>query len=229
VFTNPGIVAGYSKSPETLHELMLLRLGEDRYLTSLIMDHLPRHRCLFVPWLSVSTDVPQTFRVLLSQRRRWQLSAVHNLWDNILLGRKVPFLIWILLVSGIISWWIAPALSVGFVLQIVPAALSGRYWMYGVMWGALFFFATLYLIVFGVKHKQYDVIPLIPVYVFGMLMFNIVFPVYAAWNCDQTGWGKTRMVDKEPPTERTRLVPLASSSWSINALSDAEGESGPLL
>jgi chitin synthase len=151
---------------------------------------------MFIPWLFVSTDVPETFRVLLSQRRRWLLSAVHNLWDNIGLGRKVPFLIWILLIAGILSWWMTPALTLGFLLQVIPAVVSKSYWMYGVIWAAVIFVVVLQLVVFGLKHKHHNVTLLAPVYIVGMLVFNVVFTIYAAWNCDQTGWGKTRKVDE---------------------------------
>ena len=49
----------------------LLLLGEDRYLTTLMLRTFPNRKMMFVPQAVCKTVVPDTFKVLLSQRRRW--------------------------------------------------------------------------------------------------------------------------------------------------------------
>ncbi|CAE6439835.1 unnamed protein product, partial [Rhizoctonia solani] len=75
---NEGIV-------DTLHKKNLLHLGEDRYLTTLIMKHFPTFKMKFTPDAIAHTIAPDRWSVLLSQRRRWINSTVHNLCELVVL------------------------------------------------------------------------------------------------------------------------------------------------
>lgn len=82
IVANPDIVDAYSENvTDTLHKRNLLLLGEDRYLTTLMLKTFPRRKLIFVPQAICKTLVPDEFRVLLSQRRRWINSTVHNLFE----------------------------------------------------------------------------------------------------------------------------------------------------
>ncbi|KAJ3309411.1 Chitin synthase, class 3, partial [Gonapodya sp. JEL0774] len=85
ILANPDIVEQYSENVvETLHEKNLLLLGEDRYLSTLMLKTFPKRKMLFVPQAKCKTLVPDEFKVLLSQRRRWINSTVHNLLELVL-------------------------------------------------------------------------------------------------------------------------------------------------
>ncbi|KAI8848467.1 chitin synthase-domain-containing protein [Chytridium lagenaria] len=74
ILANPDIVDEYSENiVDTLHKKNLLLLGEDRFLTTLMRGPICR------------TVVPDTFKMLLSQRRRWINSTIHNLLELVLL------------------------------------------------------------------------------------------------------------------------------------------------
>ena len=64
---------------KTLHEKNLYKLGEDRMLTTLLLKEFPRMNLKYVPEAHCYTIVPDTFSVLLSQRRRWVNSTFHNM------------------------------------------------------------------------------------------------------------------------------------------------------
>lgn len=64
---------------ETLHEKNLYKLGEDRMLTTLLLQKWSRMNLKYVPEAHCYTIVPDTFSVLLSQRRRWINSTFHNM------------------------------------------------------------------------------------------------------------------------------------------------------
>ena len=82
VLVNPDIVEEYSEnSVQTLHEKNLLLLGEDRFLTTLMLRQFPKRRLVFIPKAICHTVVPEKFSVLLSQRRRWINSTIHNLFE----------------------------------------------------------------------------------------------------------------------------------------------------
>ena len=85
ILANPDIVEHYSENVvETLHEKNLLLLGEDRFLSTLMLRTFPKRKQIFVPQAVCKTTVPDKFRILLSQRRRWINSTIHNLFELVL-------------------------------------------------------------------------------------------------------------------------------------------------
>jgi chitin synthase len=85
ILANPDVVEHYSENVvDTLHKKNLLLLGEDRYLSTLMLRTFPKRKQVFVPQAVCKTTVPETFAVLLSQRRRWINSTVHNLMELVL-------------------------------------------------------------------------------------------------------------------------------------------------
>ena len=86
------IIDEYSEpSVDTLHKKNLLALGEDRFLTTLLMKHFPTFKTKFTQDARAHTVAPESWRVLLSQRRRWINSTVHNLCELILLPELFGF------------------------------------------------------------------------------------------------------------------------------------------
>ena len=85
IICNPEITDTYSQhTVDTLHKKNLFLLGEDRFLTTLMLRTFPRRKLIFVPRAFCKTTVPAQFSVLLSQRRRWINSTIHNLMELVL-------------------------------------------------------------------------------------------------------------------------------------------------
>ena len=76
---------------DTLHKKNLLSLGEDRYLTTLMMKHFPHNKMTFTPDAKCRTVAPDQWSILLSQRRRWINSTVHNLAELLFLPQLCGF------------------------------------------------------------------------------------------------------------------------------------------
>ncbi len=76
---------------DTLHMKNLLHLGEDRYLTTLLLKHFSNFKTQFVRDAHAYTVAPDDWKVLLSQRRRWINSTVHNLGELMFLDRLCGF------------------------------------------------------------------------------------------------------------------------------------------
>lgn len=82
ILANPDIIREFNiTTVNTLHAKNLLLLGEDRFLSTLMLRTFPRRQMIFVPQAKCRTIVPDSFHVLLSQRRRWINSTVHNLME----------------------------------------------------------------------------------------------------------------------------------------------------
>ena len=76
---------------DTLHKKNLLHLGEDRYLTTLILKHFPTFKTKFAPDARAMTAAPEKWSILLSQRRRWINSTIHNLFELVTLKNLCGF------------------------------------------------------------------------------------------------------------------------------------------
>lgn len=86
VLASPKLIKGYSENNvNTLHLKNLLHLGEDRYLTTLLLKTFPYMKTKFTEHAKANTVVPDNWGVLISQRRRWINSTVHNLAELLML------------------------------------------------------------------------------------------------------------------------------------------------
>lgn len=92
LFVSKQVIDDYSENRvDTLHMKNLLHLGEDRYLTTLLLKHFPNYKTQFVRDAHAYTVAPDEWSVLLSQRRRWINSTVHNLAELVFLDRLCGF------------------------------------------------------------------------------------------------------------------------------------------
>ena len=130
ILANPDIVEHYSENVvDTLHKKNLLLLGEDRYLSTLMLKTFPKRKQVFVPQAVCKTTVPDEFKVLLSQRRRWINSTVHNLMELVLVRDlcgtfcfSMQFVVFIELVGTLVL----PA-AIAFTIYLSESSLSPLY------------------------------------------------------------------------------------------------------
>jgi chitin synthase len=193
----PEIVKEYSQSEvTTLHQKNLLLLGEDRFLTTCLIRTFPNRKMMFLPQAKCRTVVPDTFSVLLSQRRRWINSTIHNLMELVLVRNlcgtfcfSMQFVVFMDLLGTVV---LPVAIALTYLLiatvalsppktfpEAIPIVLLG---------GVLGLPAVLILITTGKV-----------VYIFWMFIYlaalpiwNFVLPLYAFWHFDDFSWGETR-------------------------------------
>nr|CAA70736.1 chsE [Aspergillus fumigatus] len=84
LFVSKEVVDAYAEiRVDTLHMKNLLHLGEDRYLTTLLLKHHSKYKTKYISSAKAWTIAPESWTVFLSQRRRWINSTVHNLIELI--------------------------------------------------------------------------------------------------------------------------------------------------
>lgn len=195
----PGdpVLYEYSRNDiETLHEKNLYHLGEDRMLTTLLLKHFPDRSLTFIPEAVCWTIVPHTFRILLSQRRRWINSTVHNMFELL----RVNTMCGVCCVS----------MKVVVFIDLVATMILPASFCYGLYLLFLVFFKNLpvstvllilYAIIMGVQvvvfilRSRWDYIWWFFIYfTVGLPVFYLILPVYSFWNMDDFSWGKTRAV-----------------------------------
>src|ERR1700722_5372820 len=202
ILANPDIVVHYSENVvDTLHKKNLLLLGEDRYLTTLMLKTFPKRKMLFVPQAICKTFVPDEFRVLLSQRRRWINSTIHNLFELVLVPDlcgtfccSMQFVIFMELVGTLVL----PAAIVFTGVLIISSFIGDvQYVPLGLLFAILGLPA--FLILFTSRSLIY--ICYMIWYLISLPIWNFVLPVYAYWHFDDFSWGETRKIDNIDPKE----------------------------
>lgn len=180
---------------DTLHKKNLLALGEDRYLTTLMTKHFPAMSYKFVPGAAAYTAAPETWSVLLSQRRRWINSTVHNLaelvWLKDLCGFccfSMRFVVFIDLFGTIILP--ATCVYLGYLIYKV-ASHTGQFPLISIIMIASVY--GLQAVIFIIK-RQWQHIGWMIIYILAFPIYSFVLPVYSFWNQDNFSWGNTRIV-----------------------------------
>ena len=92
LFCSDKILDAYSEPrADFLHEKNLLTLGEDRYLTTLLLKHFVKCKTILVREAMAFTNGPEHFSEFSSQRRRWINSTVHNLAELLSVNQLCGF------------------------------------------------------------------------------------------------------------------------------------------
>ncbi|KAI7864899.1 chitin synthase-domain-containing protein [Spinellus fusiger] len=196
ILANPDIILEYNQNVvTTLHEKNLLLLGEDRFLSTLLLRTFPKRQMVFVPQARCKTVVPDEFSVLLSQRRRWINSTVHNLMELVLVSDlcgiaclSMQFSVFVDLIGTLVL----PAAIVMTIYLIVDTIVSShpQWQSLGLFLGVIFLPALL----IGITTLKFVYIGWMAIYIVALPIWNFVLPVYSYWHFDDFSWGATRVV-----------------------------------
>ncbi|KAF9651932.1 glycosyltransferase family 2 protein [Thelephora ganbajun] len=200
ILANPDIVEHYSENiVDTLHKKNLLLLGEDRYLTTLMLKTFPKRKNVFCPQAVCKTVVPERFSVLLSQRRRWINSTIHNLAELILvrdLCGTFCFSMQFVVGMELAGTLVLPA-AISFtvyliIVSIIPGGTNTTIPL--VLLGIILGLPGL-LIVITTRKLSY--VGWMLIYLLSLPVWNGILPTYAFWHFDDFSWGQTRMTQGE--------------------------------
>ncbi|KAK1518193.1 chitin synthase [Colletotrichum paranaense] len=180
---------------DTLHKKNLLSLGEDRYLTTLMTKYFPSMKFKFIPDAYCQTAAPESWSVLLSQRRRWINSTIHNLFELMKLKEmcgfccfSMRFIVFIDLFGTIILP--ATTFYLGYLIYLV-ASRTGQFPMISIIMLAAVY--GLQALIFILK-RQWQHIGWMIIYILAFPIYNFALPIYSFWNQDNFSWGNTRIV-----------------------------------
>ncbi|KAF8642787.1 hypothetical protein AX16_009420 [Volvariella volvacea WC 439] len=180
---------------DTLHKKNLFSLGEDRFLTTLLMKHFPTFKTKFIPDAVAHTMAPESWRVLFSQRRRWINSTVHNLCELVLLPELFGFCCFSMrffVFIDLLSTLILPSTVVYLVYLIVTVSVGNRPFpmlaiiMLSVVYG-------LQAFIFIIK-REFMLVGWMVVYIASYPVYSFFLPIYSFWCMDEFSWGNTRLV-----------------------------------
>ncbi len=199
LFVSREIVENYATiRVDTLHMKNLLHLGEDRFLTTLLLKHHNKYKTKYINRAHAWTIAPDSWKVFLSQRRRWINSTVHNLIELTPMAQlcgfccfSMRFVVLIDLLSTVIQPVTVAYIVYLIVLVVTKATIVPitAFILLGVIYG-------LQIVIF-VLHRKWEMIGWMIMYILAVPIFSFGLPLYAFWHMDDFNWGNTRVVAGE--------------------------------
>ncbi|KAJ3518120.1 hypothetical protein NLJ89_g73 [Agrocybe chaxingu] len=185
----PEIVKEYSQSEvTTLHQKNLLLLGEDRFLTTILLRTFPNRKMMFLPQARCRTIVPDTFKILLSQRRRWINSTIHNLMELVLVRNlcgtfcfSMQFVVFMDLLGTVV---LPIAIALTYTLIVGMAITPPKTFEEAIPLMLLVAVLGLPAILILITTRKIVYVFWMMIYLFALPIWNFVLPVYAFWHFD---------------------------------------------
>jgi chitin synthase len=199
LFVSREVVEGYSTiRVDTLHMKNLLHLGEDRYLTTLLLKFHSKYKTKYIFRAHAWTIAPDSWQVFLSQRRRWINSTVHNLMELIPLNQlcgfccfSMRFIVFVDLLSTVVQ-----PVTVAYIVYLIVMVIKNpsvipvtAFILLGAIYG-------LQAVIFIVRRK-WEMIGWMILYILAIPVFSFALPLYSFWHMDDFNWGNTRVVAGE--------------------------------
>ncbi|KAF1923295.1 glycosyltransferase family 2 protein [Didymella exigua CBS 183.55] len=192
---------------DTLHKKNLLSLGEDRYLTTLMTKHFPSMSYKFIPDAYALTAAPETWSILLSQRRRWINSTIHNLAELVFISDLCGFCCFsmrFVVFIDLFGTLALPSICAYLVYLIYTVASgTGQFPMISIIMLAGVY--GLQALIFIIK-RQWQHIGWMLIYLLAFPVFNLALPLYSFWKQDDFSWGNTRVVIGEKGQKKAVLT-----------------------
>ncbi|KAL9560428.1 hypothetical protein PS6_000160 [Mucor atramentarius] len=196
LFVSNEVIQDYTVNVvDTLHKKNLLYLGEDRYLTTLLLKHHPNYKTKFNADAQCKTNAPDTWDVLISQRRRWINSTVHNLGELVFLPKLCGFCCFsmrFVVMLDLISTLVQPALLgyLGFLIYKLVEAKNQIPYITIITLGCTY---GLQIILF-IMYRRWEYIAWFFLSILALPVFSFYIPIYSYWHFDDFSWGNTRVV-----------------------------------
>lgn len=199
LFVSREVVEQYANiRVDTLHMKNLLHLGEDRYLTTLLLKHHSKYKTKYINSAHAWTIAPDSWKVFMSQRRRWINSTVHNLIELIPMSQlcgfccfSMRFIVFIDLLSTLVQ-----PVTVAYIVYLIVLVIRHTtvipitaFILLGAIYG-------LQAIIF-ILHRKWEMIGWMLLYVMAIPVFSFGLPLYSFWHMDDFSWGNTRVVTGE--------------------------------
>lgn len=222
-------------------------LGEDRRYTCLIQYASPDARMKINSRADVYTDVPDTWSVFLSQRRRWFLSSSANNVSDVM-SSALPLIVRFIAFAQL---WCSLFIITNVIcfFRVFYFAFSGRPLLTILTMFSVYIFVSLYKLIIAYKYSEtlgefaYFMLSTL-VFIIMSQPINIAMMFWALWTIDDYSWGKTQEVENTnsdiidvpidnnetvKPTKIEQINNVSVSNDHIVVLIDSDDEAPELI
>jgi chitin synthase len=162
---------------------------------------------MFCPQAVCKTVVPERFRILLSQRRRWINSTVHNLFELMLvrdLCGTFCFSMQFVVFMDLVGTLVLPA-AISFTLYVLLITILPESITHMpkpiISLILLAFILGLPGVLIVITSRKVAYVGWMLIYIISIPIWNFVLPAYAYWHMDDFTWGETRKIVGEAKEE----------------------------
>ncbi len=198
IIIHDNIIDEYSNDcVDTMHTKNLLHLGEDRFFTTLLIKYFPNKKLKYITEARCHTIVPDKWSVLLSQRRRWINSTMHNLFELMFIDRMCGcccFSMKFLIMFEIITNMFLPSTCIYLFYLIYRFSIKEEI-IPIVFIIVITSVVGIQILVFLIKRDLVYIFWLI-IYTLSLPIWTIILPIYAFLKMDDFSWGETRKIKK---------------------------------
>jgi cellulose synthase/poly-beta-1,6-N-acetylglucosamine synthase-like glycosyltransferase len=190
-----------NEDSSNLYTANISKLGEDRFLTNLLLKFYPKFDAKYIKNAICYTDAPNDIKTLLCQKRRWTNSLIFcHLWlllntPKYSLFKRLRF-IFIVVFELWIVLYMPMLLTIGYYYMILFIYNSITYNIidiFGIIQTIiLFIFPTIIALLLN----HFDMIYYSVVFIFSIPLFSIIVPLYSIYFSDYIAWGNTRKTNK---------------------------------
>jgi chitin synthase len=208
ILSNKYLLEEYeSDDSGNLYKANLSQLGEDRLLTNLILRYYPDFNTKYIESAKCYTNVPMTFKTLLSQRRRWTNSLIfcnimllmnlprYKIWKRISFFLVLVFELWIVLCMPLL-------LTIGY-YYAVKFLIYDINDIAGLIQTVLFVSIPMLMCILLGKWRM---LGYALIFMLVLPIFSIIIPLYSIYYSDDVSWGSTRKVEEMRETKGDRRV-----------------------
>ncbi|KAI9244662.1 chitin synthase-domain-containing protein [Sporodiniella umbellata] len=197
---HPTVLRGFATpKANTLHMESTLLLGEEQYLSLVLLQSHPGRRLGFDPQSVAYTTLPTHFFALQGLYTRAIRASLHVQLEFQHLSKHLGVMYWVASSTKLLDWVFSVPIMV-YLYNIVISYLVNKDQANGTI--ACFFLGLVGLhIVYLFVHRQFKYIFWFVLYcLFGIPLFHIYLPLLAVWRSD----GSHRWCDVWPTSDRGR-------------------------
>jgi len=199
LFVSNEVVQSYANiRVDTLHMKNLLHLGEDRYLTTLLIKYHSKYKTKYIRNAKAWTIAPDSWAVFLSQRRRWINSTVHNLAELIPIAELCGFCCFsmrFIVFMDLLSTLVQPV-TVAYIIYLIVLVVQSTSYVPVTAFVMLAAIYGLQAVIF-IARRKWEMIGWMILYILAIPVYSLALPLYSFWHMDDFSWGNTRVVTGE--------------------------------
>jgi cellulose synthase/poly-beta-1,6-N-acetylglucosamine synthase-like glycosyltransferase len=200
-------------------------LGEDRYLTHLIMKEEP-WKIGFCSSAKCSTDAPNTFSSLIKQRRRWYLGHISNdTWmsTSLFLWKTYPVLMLFNLINNMRNTGLY--VYILYFIVVFDPRSTILYWVLYIILPVAICWILVSIQYISMSLSKFGLTLFFIPFVLFQPLFNAVFMYYTLFTMKERTWGGIRVYRHSIISSRNGTVAVSGSNGGSSRDSESNSSS----
>ena len=205
-------------STDDIFDFHRYHLGEDRYLTHLLMEQSNSYAIGFCPSARAKTEAPGTWVSFLKQRRRWLLGAFSN-EVYFLSDHRIWLRVPLLLVYKLCDF--ASRSASFFVYIVMFQMITGTHFtvpLLVLVWAPLALYWAM-MLVFAIILRRLKVFMMYPIIILINPFMFFFINIYAIWTWNKRSWGGPRALTILRSKKKNRQTTSTANQTVICATS----------